>query len=106
MEKVLFSTNFRLCDFANFGTPCVLEIYRDDDNIYTYLLPDAFYEDDETFKMSGLTIKEYEENLFDSSAQHCCLGEVKDVMDFVNNYYDGSDDEIHDLIEEIINTIF
>lgn len=106
MEKVLFSTNFRLFDFANFGTPCVLDICGNDDHMYCLLLPDTTYEDDEAFEMSGLTIEEYEENLYDSSAQYCYISEVKDVMDFINSYYDGSDDEVHDLIEEIINTIF
>lgn len=109
MEKVLFSTNFNLVDMVLLGVPCILEvIYNDDDAKVTYfrISPDETYEEDEAFERGELTKEEYEDELSESEAQFFGIEEPEDVAAFVGYYSDRSEDENHDLIEEIINAIF
>lgn len=109
MEKVLFSTTFDLVDLGLLGVPCILEvIYNDDDAKVTYfrISPDETYEEDEAFEWGGWTKEEYEDELSESEAQFFEIEEPEDVEAFVGYYSGRSEDENHDLIEEIINVLF
>lgn len=109
MEKVLLSTTFDLNDLGLLGVPCILEVIYDDDDAkttYFHISPDEAYEEDEAFEWGGWTKEEYEDELSESEAQFFGIEEPEDVEAFVGYYSGRSEDENHDLIEEIINTIF